>query len=270
MSTYGPPGGPYPGQPQDPWEAQSRREGADDACYLPENYASEQEWSAQAGGGYSQQPYRSGYDYPRSYTSGYDNGDNGGSDAGYADPSYADPRYGDQNYGDQSFGPGWESPLEAPERPSRRGRGPLIAAVVIVSLLVVGGVGSYLLYQDRQHDVANGPRSGVPVSTAPRVTQPASASPNAAPGAGAGTGSPAAPDGDAFTAKVGECLVNRGDEGHPEMKKVACGPNTYQVLKRIDGTADKARCNGTPNLTDWYFYDHPDNSRDFVLCLHKR
>src|SRR3954467_12425051 len=114
MSMYGPPGGPYPGQPQDPWEAQTRREGADDsshlpeshAGYVPENYASEQEWSAQGGGGYSQQPHGSGYDYPRSYTSGYDNSS---YDADYADPSYADPRYGDQNYGDQSFGPGRES-----------------------------------------------------------------------------------------------------------------------------------------------------------------
>ena len=40
-------------------------------------------------------------------------------------------------------------------------------------------------------------------------------------------------------AKVGDCLVNKGSAEKPDMQKVACAANTYQVLKRIDGTADK-------------------------------
>ena len=54
------------------------------------------------------------------------------------------------------------------------------------------------------------------------------------------------------------------------MQKATCAPNTYQVLKRINGTSDYKKCEGTANLTDWYFYDDSTDANDFVLCLRKR
>jgi hypothetical protein len=155
----------------------------------------------------------------------------------------------------------WDDP------PPRRRSGLIVAIIVVVALLLIGGGATALWLLKR-------------TPAAPTAQQTPAATPAAsAPGGSAagGTSTPPStrattpgPNTDTRNAQTGDCLVNRGSETAPDMRKVACGTNTYEVLKRIDGTADKSKCDGTPNLTDWYYYDNSNNTLDFVLCLRKR
>lgn len=249
MSMYGPPGGPYPGQPQDPWQPSQSRDPYDTPADQygnnpPRDWASDHS-PGQAGYG---QPYQSGYE-PAGYQPA------GGYEVGAYNAGYVDAGYGEQNFPQgEVWGP--------PQAPERNRSGLLVGGVIALILITVaGGTAYYLLNRD------SGDKSGNESTATPSLSATASSRPN---GASSGTNSDPAVGEDARMAKIGDCLVNRGTEQQPDMRKVACAPGTYQVLKRIDGTADKARCDGTPNLTDWYFYDHPDNSHDFVLCLRKR
>jgi hypothetical protein len=225
MSMYGPPGGPYPGQPQDPWQGGP----SPDDPYGPP--------PGPYGGLPQQDPW--GDASPAHY-------------GAYADPAAGMPPPGDV----------W-GPAQAP--PRRGSSGLVVGVVALLALVLLGGigVGVYVYTRDSGDDATGGPG---PSTSAPASAPPASsAPPTASP-----SGSPPGPSQDAKTAKPGDCLANRGTDAKPDMRKVPCAPNTYQVLKRINGTADRSRCDGTPNLTDWYFYDHPDDASDFVLCLRKR
>jgi hypothetical protein len=155
----------------------------------------------------------------------------------------------------------------------------LVGTVVVLAILLVASAGIAIYLYTRGPGplgAQNAPSLSAPAS-APRST-PASAPPSAppsgrasGPAAGPESGPASGPAADTKTAKEGDCLVNRGTDQKPDLRKVPCAANTYQVLKRFDGTADKARCDGTPNLTDWYFYDAPTGTdADFVLCLRRR
>ncbi|GIJ50777.1 hypothetical protein Val02_76630 [Virgisporangium aliadipatigenens] len=196
--------------------------------------------------------YRAGYDYPSEW-----------EDPGFVEPGFVDPRYGP---GPDKPGEVW-APARAPEGGGGRVTRWIVGVLCLLVLVAGGGVAYYLIARDRSAG------AGDTAGPSPAAEPPAQASAKASapqPSAAASRSSAAGPAEDARTAKVGDCLVNKGTESKPEMRRVTCAANTYQVLKRIDGTADKSKCDGTPSLTDWYFYDHPDNSRDFVLCLKKR
>ncbi|MGC4788450.1 PT domain-containing protein [Micromonospora sp. DT178] len=69
----------------------------------------------------------------------------------------------------------------------------------------------------------------------------------------------------------GDCVVNDGTASKAELRKVPCGPNTYEVLLRIPGTADGDRCKTrAPEATANYVHDNSVDFLDFVLCLKKR
>ena len=214
MSLYGRPAGPFPGQPQDPWQGAQAPDPDSGShgfrAHEPQRY---DQWGG------------TGYDPPP--------------------PAHE-----------------W-GPPQAPQGPGRSGSGLLIGLAVVLALLVIGGGGTalYLLSRDTGGSVATGGPSTLPSASAPSVSA-TSTTPSAAP-----TG---VPNTDTRNAKVGDCLVNRGTENKPDMRKVECATETYQVLKRLDGTADRKKCDGTPNLTDWYYFDSPDPASDFVLCLKKR
>ena len=151
-------------------------------------------------------------------------------------------------------------PQQPPARPARTGlSGTTIGVIIVVVLLALAGAGAaavFLTRGDGGGTPPGGPSGGPsrPASAPPGSPSPSASTPNA----------------DAKVAKAGDCLVNRGTPQSPDMQKVTCAANTYQVLKRIDGTSDKNKCEGTPGLTDWYFFDHSDDKQDFVLCLKKR
>lgn len=200
MSTYGPQGGPYPGQPQDPWQDGSAGD-----------------------------PYHSGYPDPLT----------GSSFVAHSRPDHTPNSVSGEVWG----------PPQAPVHPRRSAIA--IGAIIVVVLLAIGAAAATAVLLTRGDDrAAPGPGGSTPPS--------ASASPSSSANA------------DAKVAVVGDCLVNKGTAKDPDMQKVACAANTYQVLKRIDGTSDQKKCEGTPNLTDWYFYDDAVDTSDFVLCLKKR
>jgi hypothetical protein len=221
MSSYGPQGGPYPGQPQDPW------------------------------GDTPTDGYSTGYPDPL-------------SDAGLGPRPSSPQSYGQpSSYGLYGGRPGpapgsvtgevW-GPARPSDRPERTGpSGTAIGVIIVVVLLALAGAGiaAVFLTRDDGRTPTGNQGGGGPSASAPA---PSSSAPNA----------------DAKVAKSGDCLVNRGTTNSPDMQKVKCAANTYEVLKRIDGTADKNKCEGTPGLTDWYFFDHSENKQDFVLCLKKR
>jgi hypothetical protein len=218
MSSYGPQGGPYPGQPQDQWPG---------------------------GEAYGQ------YGEP--------------SDPwGDAEPPHTGDGFDEPQHPGAAMPPGdvW-GPAQAPSR--RGGSGLLLgAAVALVLMLIGGGAAWYLLAHHKPTTVTNGPTDGP--SGGPSASAPPSATPSTPPSSKGVAG----PNADTRAAKAGDCLLNKGTEQVPDLRKVPCAAETYQVLKRVNGTSDKAKCDGTPNLTDWYFYDNSDDSQDFVLCLRKR
>ena len=217
MSSYGPQGGPYPGQPQDPW------------------------------GDTPTDGYSTGYPDPL-------------TEAGFgprpSSPASSPPGY--TGYGGRP-GPAPGSvtgEVWGPPRPSTRsGRsGATIGVIIVVVLLALAGAGIAAVFLTRDGGRTPTGRGGGPSASASASSpEPSASSANA----------------DAKAAKAGDCLVNRGTSQSPDMQKVPCGKDAYQVLKRIDGTADKSKCDGTPGRTDWYFFDHSDDTQDFVLCLKK-
>ena len=217
MSLYGPPGGPYPGQPQDPWQDGS----ADD-------------------------PYGSGYPDPLDRSAGLR--------ATAAAASRAGARGRTGGYGQRRPSYGQRAPVTpaygaAPSRrrlDHRRGRGvrrrhrraggrsgTAVGVIIVVVLLAAGRRGRRRLPDPRRRraDAA----TGRPARRARRRHRPSPST------------SASAANADAKVAKAGDCLVNKGNAEKPDMQKVTCAANTYQVLKRIDGTADKNKCEGTAN-----------------------
>jgi hypothetical protein len=75
----------------------------------------------------------------------------------------------------------------------------------------------------------------------------------------------------AMHAETGDCLKNQGNTDKPAMIVVACAPGTFEVLQRLEGTMDVAKCQDVPDSGFHYFYDsnQPDTF-DFVLCMRKR
>jgi hypothetical protein len=206
MSPYGPQGGPYPGQPQDPWQD-----------------------------GSTSDPYHTGYPDPLTESS-------------FVASPYNRPNHTPNSVSGEVWGP--------PQAPVRQGRSATaIGVTIVVVLLAIGGAAAAAVFLTRgdNHNAGPGPdRSGTPSASASSTAPSASA------------------NAEARTAKVGDCLENKGTREKPDLRKVTCAANTFEVLKRINGTVDHNRCTGTPRFTDWYFFDDQGDAQDFVLCMGRR
>jgi hypothetical protein len=157
------------------------------------------------------------------------------------------------------YGPGEPDyePYREPDEPAPTpATGSTALLVVLVSVLVVvlcgGGVAAlYLIGSKDRQPVAAGSGPATPAAT----NRPSSASPS-------GSSDP--------TAIIkGQCVQNVGTEDAPVLKVVACGPGTFQVLARIDGTIDTTKCKQVAGSTHHYFYDTTPDTLDFILCLKK-
>ncbi|NJC68873.1 hypothetical protein HC031_03905 [Planosporangium thailandense] len=170
-----------------------------------------------------------------------------------------------------------------PEQPRRRGRG-LVPALVAVTVLVGGAVaaGTYLTSNNSDDDTSfrsaaaarpaasSNPATGAAAQPVPPVTAQPAPSRTASSGGDPAGSAGATGANDAATAKIGDCLVNDGTDSAPEMRKVDCVKDSYEVLKRFPGTTDKTRCNGTPGYTHNYFFESSVSADSFVLCLKQR
>lgn len=205
------------------------------------------------------------------------------------DPRY-DPGYGPQpgGWGEppaQRYEPavGWDTeqpaylgqpaypgqPVDdaAPARPER-GKGPLVAVLVVLAMLALGGAGAYwVLGRDEPATVSG---SGAPAGAAGPTAEASG------PAVPATTAPAPASSTDSRFVNAGQCVRNESADGQdPKLVISECGPKTYQVLRRIDGatsgkTDAEAKCAKVEGYTDWYFYNSELDALDFVLCLKRR
>ncbi|MEV1145766.1 hypothetical protein [Micromonospora sp. NPDC049799] len=108
-----------------------------------------------------------------------------------------------------------------------------------------------------------------PSVSAPAITAPAD--PTGAPTPAPTTAEPSPTEDDEAEFARGDCVVNDGTEDDAELRKVPCGPDTYEVLLRIPATVDGDRCaTRAPEATANYVHDNPVDLLDYVLCLRER
>ncbi|MFC0004247.1 LppU/SCO3897 family protein [Micromonospora siamensis] len=157
----------------------------------------------------------------------------------------------------------WAAPPGYPAPPARRsGRKiALIVGAVLVALLcpclVLAG---WLILPSGDDDrSSSAPSTAVPADP----TEEPAEEPTEEP-----TEEPSAPGATDFA--KGDCVVNDGTSQAAELRKVPCGPGTFEVLLRIPGTAEGDRCARlAPEATANYVSDGPLAEQDFVLCLRR-
>ncbi|WSZ75784.1 hypothetical protein OH804_28375 [Micromonospora sp. NBC_00860] len=152
---------------------------------------------------------------------------------------------------------GYGMPPVAPVKKTGRNVALIITVVVLLVLCPCLGLAGWAVWKvaDAGSDAARTPSTSAPV-VPPALASDAPTS--------------AAPTPDEEFAR-GDCVVNDGSEDDAELRKVPCGPNTYQVLLRIPATTDGDRCETlAPQATANYVHDNSVDLFDYVLCLKKR
>jgi hypothetical protein len=286
MSSFGPPSGPYPGS-EPPWRDQGPPDAAGEPPYGSPadpwgNHPTEPASPAMPGpmsppvwGGPPQsgpswagqppsvpvgQPTSSGHPGPASY------------EPGYAQPQYPPPGYPQPGYEPGHPQPGW-GPAPAAPSPGNRRQTVLIVVVAVLALLLgVGGFAAFLLTGDERPGGQSGTSTGpTGAATGEPTGEPTGAATQGEPSAAVTQASTGPTAGDVRFVTAGQCLVNDGTNGKPQMRVVTCRSGTYEVLKRFDGTVDyKTRCATVPGYEYHFFYDSQLDVLDFVLCMKKR
>ncbi|WFE58757.1 hypothetical protein [Micromonospora sp. WMMD712] len=160
--------------------------------------------------------------------------------------------------------PGYGPPPVAAPTPGRGRRiGLIIALVVVLLLCPCLGLAGWGIWQAADDD-----GSAAPTVTASAVpTGESSDVPTAAPT----TAEPSPTEDDDGDFARGDCVVNDGTDANADLRKVPCGPDTYEVLLRIPGTTNGDRCKtASPDATANFVSDNPINALDYVLCLKRR
>uniref|UniRef100_UPI0036711E7D LppU/SCO3897 family protein n=1 Tax=Plantactinospora solaniradicis TaxID=1723736 RepID=UPI0036711E7D len=153
------------------------------------------------------------------------------------------------------------APLGQPGAPKKKGGLKLaliIGGVVLLLLCACVGGGVWWLVDRAPDDSGTNP-IGAPTSTA----GPATPTPRTTPSSST------------ERYAKGDCLVNDGTDSDPKLRKVTCGPDTFEVLSRIPFTTDPDQCKedaifGAPEADAHYVQDDPLDLGDFVLCLKSR
>lgn len=279
MTNYGPPGGGNPG----PWRGQRPDETPGRPAQQPypptvPSYPPAPEgrpgtyggppaapYGGSPYGGAPGAPYGDGTDSPYGREPAVPYGREPGAPYGGAyQPTGANPAYGGQPYrpDDDPYGGGEPAP-------GRRGRGPLIAVLAVVLLVVAAGGAFWFL---------GGQDDPAPVAAPTGSTEAVEPSADAGADATEPVPSAAAPESSADPrfAKVGQCVRNDGAAGgKPKLLISGCSAKSYEVLSRIDGATSgerdaEAKCGKVEGYTNWYFFDSELDTLDFVLCLKQR
>ncbi|RZT81758.1 hypothetical protein EV382_5050 [Micromonospora violae] len=189
--------------------------------------------------------------------------------APYGDSYPPSPAYGGQPYrpDDPYGGPPYQpdDPYGGDPAPGRRGRGPLIAVLAVV-LLVVAVAGTFW-FRRGQSD----PTPAAAPSSSAVAGEPSADAVEPVPSAAAPESSA-----DPRFVKVGQCVRNDGAAGDkPKLLISGCTAKSYEVLRRIDGPTSgerdaEAKCGKVEGYTNWYFFDSELDTLDFVLCLKQR
>ncbi|MFC5925670.1 LppU/SCO3897 family protein [Micromonospora vulcania] len=137
----------------------------------------------------------------------------------------------------------------------------IIGLVVVLLLCPCLGLAGWAVYKAADSDSSGAPTPSTSAPVVPPVV-PSEAPESSAP-------SPSEDDEDEFA--KGDCVVNDGTEDDAKLRKVPCGPNTYEVLLRIPATTDGERCKTlAPQSRANYVHDNSVDLFDYVLCLKKR
>ncbi|WFE25623.1 hypothetical protein O7623_19830 [Solwaraspora sp. WMMD791] len=274
MSSYGPPGYPGAGQPDDPAGTPGH------SGYPPQGPA------YPPGAGYpppgAQPVSGGGYPDPTTPYPSYPPGGgypDPGQPAGYPPPTsgggaYPQPGSGGGAYppppGSGGFPPpppppGWGPPPPGmpggqPPKKSRTGLiiGLVVGAVVLLMLCGCGAIVAIGALAEDGGSTASDPTPVPSVDVEPTLDDdPASSAPPST--------------GDSGLIVVGDCVVNDGTDDDAELRKVACEPGSYEVLARIPLTTDTARCDdpvfGHEETDTTYVFDSDQTILDYVLCM---
>ncbi|MFI9640416.1 hypothetical protein ACIG87_10145 [Micromonospora sp. NPDC051925] len=147
----------------------------------------------------------------------------------------------------------------------------IVGLVVILLLCPCLGVAGWFLVTSADSDgsppVANS--SAGPTETGPTETGPTE--PTAEPTIEPTTAEPTQTPTRAEQFAKGDCVVNDGTASNADLRKVPCGPNTYEVLLRIPASTNGERCKSlAPESNANYVHDNSVDLFDYVLCLRKR
>ncbi|MEE6258405.1 LppU/SCO3897 family protein [Plantactinospora sonchi] len=292
------------GQPADPWGGQDQfggeqRWGGAPSSVPPGGPGSPvshpgypyQTPPGQPGHGYPDPGVGAGDGYPRSGAGdGYPGSGAGAPGPGQPQTGRYDAGYGPSPHhpaGTAGGPPGW-TPPEPPESmwappaadanwstaepvpAPKRGAGRLVFGVVATLLvLTLGGIGLGIYLSNVDDSTpkvlpTTEPTDGVVGGEeSPEPTEPVPTTPAPAPST------------DARFVEAGQCVANEGSVERPKLVIAECGPETYEVLARIDerttGDADaKAKCAKVKSYTNYYFFNSELDDLDFVLCLRER
>ncbi|MGS2617232.1 LppU/SCO3897 family protein [Micromonospora sp. LZ34] len=135
----------------------------------------------------------------------------------------------------------------------------IIGLVVLLVLCPCLGLAGWAVWQAADDDPDEAP--------SPSVSAPLE--PTDVPSADPSTAEPSPSEDDDYA--KGDCVVNDGTDDDAELRKVPCGPNTYEVLLRLPATTDADQCKTrAPRSTAHYVHDNSVDLLDYVLCLRKR
>ncbi|MEE6258406.1 LppU/SCO3897 family protein [Plantactinospora sonchi] len=273
-----PPGGGYPPPPPPPGSYPTSSPGgypppSDPASGYPPPPGTgypppTPEWGQPANPGYPPPP--TGGEWGQPPTSGGPQQPPYGSDQPQSGPPAAPYGQPGAGYGQPGGGYGQPGAPLGPPTAEKKGGGLKIALIIggiVLLLLCLCGIGGVVWAVNQGDDDPNDP-VGAPTPSASASAGPSR--PSSAP-----TTADAPTTGDEEDFKTGDCLVNDGSDDDPELRKVPCGPNTYEVLSRIPFTIDGDRCKddpifGSPQTDVNYVYDDSMDIGDFVLCLKER
>ncbi|WP_422756873.1 LppU/SCO3897 family protein [Micromonospora sp. WMMD708] len=146
----------------------------------------------------------------------------------------------------------------------------ILGLVVVLLLCACLGVGGWFILASDDGDepatptgnsatpTGNGPTQGTPTNAPDPTGEPTTAEPTPTPTR-------------AEQIVKGDCVVNDGTASDAELRKVPCGPNTYEVLLRIPASTNGERCRSlAPESNANYVHDNSVDLFDYVLCLRKR
>ncbi|SDY18129.1 hypothetical protein SAMN05444365_101961 [Micromonospora pattaloongensis] len=257
MSSYGPPGAPGQGQPDEPYGQPPQPpappppgEYPPPPAYTPPPAPGAPAGSPPPAGAFPPPPPGA---FPPPPPGGFPPPPQGGFPA----PDYPAPSSGAPAWG-QPPAPGMPVP---PPASSKRGLkiGLIIGAVVLLLLCLCGGLFVYAVanYEDDAADSVAAPTASASPSESPSVSP-----------------SPSEDDTADDDLVKGDCVVNEGTDSDAELRKVPCGPDTFEILAKIPFTTDSKRCEnqfmGSPETDTTFTSDGPGSLNDFVLCMKER
>ncbi|WP_433394473.1 LppU/SCO3897 family protein [Micromonospora sp. KLBMP9576] len=145
----------------------------------------------------------------------------------------------------------------------------IIGLVAVLLLCPCLGLAGWAFWQAGEDEPAPAPSLSASAAPTGRPTSAPTDEPSAAPTSAKPT--PAKPTPARKEFAKGDCVVNDGTAADAELRKVPCGPNTYEVLLRIPGTTDGDRCKTrAPEANANYVHNNSLDILDYVLCLKKR